>query len=194
MKKLVVGLFFLLSLTLLSGNGFSSWNKVEESPPSKEQMEKIRKRVASLRMWRLTQILDLNSKTASKLFPVINEYDKRRLVIEQIMGKNMRRLRSSVETAGEDELHMLVNNLKNNHWKLQEINNQEMEKLEGILSVRELARFMIFKQDFDQELKRTISRVKEKRKKTFRKKSDITPPAKSPLPTLPDVHPDDTED
>lgn len=43
-----------------------------DRPPTKEQMENVRERIETLRMWKLTKTLDLDEKTSAKLFPLLN--------------------------------------------------------------------------------------------------------------------------
>lgn len=185
MKKSISWIFIVLSLTLFAGQGFCQPSEELKKPPSKEQIEKIRKKVETLKMWRLTDALELSEETASKAFPVIKEYDKKRLDIEQDMRKDMSKLRQSVDTASEDELRDITKRLEDNHRKLQEINGEEMKKLGDILSVRERAKFIIFKQDFDKEMKNIIAEAKERHEKGLRGRPMRPPTEETPEPPLP---------
>ncbi|TNF53760.1 MAG: hypothetical protein JSV71_00095 [Nitrospiraceae bacterium] len=171
MKRIIFGVSFLLSLMLLTGQGHSQMFHGLKDSPSRAQFERTQKRVEALRMWKLTQSLNLDEETAAKLFPVINKYDRKRLTTEQEMRKNMRKLRRSVNTASEEDLNTLMKNLKSHHLRLQEIQHEEMSRLKDILTTRDMAKFMIFKQDFDREMKRRIFEARERRKKEFREKA-----------------------
>ena len=63
--------------------------------PTKEQMERVRKRIETLRIWKLTKVLDLDEKSAARLFPLLNRYDKRRAEIERSLRDGMRDLREA---------------------------------------------------------------------------------------------------
>ncbi|MEE8328742.1 MAG: hypothetical protein V3R54_02300 [Thermodesulfovibrionia bacterium] len=168
MKKYISGLFLLLSLTFFSGQSFSEPPGVFDNPPSKEQMERTRKRVETLKMWKLTKILDLDEQKASKFFPVLNKYDKKRLTVAREMRKNMKKLRASADTANPDELRNIIRRVEANHRRLQGIDNEEMERLRDILTARDLAKFIIFKQDFDREMKKIIAKVRKRRIRKYR--------------------------
>lgn len=172
MKRYISGIFLVASLMLFTGQGFCKPPEDYKRPPSGEQLEKLRKRVETLKMWKLTKSLDLNEETASKLFPLIKEYDKKRLSVEIDMRKDIKKLRKTINTASEAELRDIIKKLKYHHKKLQEINDEEMGKLSDILTYREMARFIIFKQDFDREMRNIISEVREKRLKRFRDKDE----------------------
>lgn len=184
MKRYIFGIFFVLSLTFFTGQGLCQPPEDFKKPPSKEQIERIRKRVETLKMWRLTKALDLNEETASRLFPLMNKYDKKRLTVEQNMKKDMRKLRKSVDTATDEELRAIIKRLKEHHKKLQEINDEEMKELSNILSDREMAKLLIFKQDFDREMKNIISEVRKKRGRRSKNRGMMSPleepPAESP--------------
>ncbi len=172
MRKYIFCISLVLALTLPAGPGFSR--------PPEERLEKTWKRIETLRMWRLTQRLDLDEETASRLFPVINRYDKQRLALRRDMRRDMRELRKSVETAGEDKLRGIIEKLRERRMKLQEINEEEMEKLAGILSTRELAKFIIFRQDFDRELRKIIAKARGKKAEGLKKNGGKTSPGDAP--------------
>ncbi|NOZ69605.1 MAG: hypothetical protein GXP46_10290, partial [Deferribacteres bacterium] len=149
MRRYIFCILLVLALSLPAAPGFSRPPEDFKNRPPKERIEKTWKRIETLKMWRLTQRLDLDEETASRLFPVINRYDKQRLALQRGIRRDMRELRRSVETAGEDKLRRIMKRLRERRMKLQEIDAEETEKLAGILSTRELAKFIIFRQDFD---------------------------------------------
>ncbi len=169
MKKYIFGIFIVLTLTFFTGQAFCQSEDFDK-PPSKKQIEKIRKRVETLKLWKLTQALDLDEETAAKLFPLINKYDKKRFVIEQSMRKDMKKLRRSVDTASPEKLGELIRRIEDNYKELQEINNQQLEELRGILPVRKVAKFIIFKQDFNREIRKIIRESRHKKGKFKDKK------------------------
>ena len=179
MKGFIFAVFFMLGLTLFIGEGLAHQVEDTNKPMSKEKKQRIIKKIATLKMWELTKVFDLDEKRASKLFPVINKYDKRRFVIRVNMRNDMRKLRESVDTASEGELGKIFIRVKNNHLKLQEIDDEELIKLKNMLTVREMARFIIFKHDFNREIKGRIFRIREKRARKLMYK-DMRPPAESP--------------
>ena len=169
MKKYIFGVFIVLTLTFFTGQAFCQSEDFDK-PPSKEQIKKIRKRVAILKLWKLTQALDLDEATAAKLFPLINKYDKKRFVIEQSMRKDMKKLRRSVDTANPEKLEELIRRIEGNHRELQAINYQQLEKLREVLPVRKHAKFIIFKQDFNREMRKIIREARKKKGKFKGKK------------------------
>lgn len=72
MKKYLLVLFVSLALLFsMTDAGFClspENNDPGARPPTPEQREKLRKRIETVKMWKLTQMLDLSDKTAAELF------------------------------------------------------------------------------------------------------------------------------
>jgi hypothetical protein len=169
-KKMFMGTVLLIFFIFFAGQGISYSLEDSQGPPSKKRIERIRKKVVTFKMWRLTEKLDLDEKSASRLFPLIKRYDSKKMPIEQGMRSDMRRLRKIVDTAKEEELQNIIEKMKENHRKLEEINAEEMSRLGDILTVRDMARFMIFKHDFQRDMRKRIYEIKAKRRKNFKKR------------------------
>jgi hypothetical protein len=165
MKRFIFLISLLLISSLFTNQGLCHPPKDFKEQPTKEQVERIRKRIETLKMWKLTKILDLDEETASKLFPILNKYDKKRLAIEQEIRKDMKRLRKSIDTATENELRDIIKILKGHHRELEELNDEEMEELEGILSVKDIAKLIVFKHDFNREIRGLIEDARKKRRR-----------------------------
>ena len=164
MKKYILGIFAVLTLTFFTGQAFCQAEDFDK-PPSKEQIEKIRKRIETLKLWKLTEALDLDEATAVKLFPLINKYDKKKFAIERSIRKDMKKLRKTVDTASPDELKELIRKIEENHRELQAINSAQFEELKAVLPVRKVAKFLIFQQDFSREIRKIIREAKQKKGK-----------------------------
>lgn len=175
MKKHILWISIVLSLIFFTGQGICQQSEDFNKPPTKDRIEKIRKKIETLKLWRLIKDLDLNEATASKLFPLINEYDKKRLTVEHDMRKDMKKLRESVNTASDNEIRDMVKKLQGLHSRLQEINDEELKKLSNILTDRELAKYIIFKTDFDREMKNIIAEIRHKRGAGLKNKSMMKP-------------------
>jgi hypothetical protein len=132
-------------------------------PPAKEQAEKVRKRVETLRMWKLTNALDLDEKTSTLLLPVLSRNDKIRSAAEGDLRENMRDLREALKERRGGQLKTILERLDHNHKALQKINDEERAELKKILTVEQQAKFIIFQQEFDLEIRRAIAESRERR-------------------------------
>ncbi|MBI5198410.1 MAG: hypothetical protein HZA09_00075 [Nitrospirae bacterium] len=179
---------FKIFLVVLLVAGFSTVSLAEpqediERPPSKEQMEKVRKRIETLKMWKLTQALELDEKTSAQVFPLLSKYDKKRGEIEQSLRGSMRELRESLREKREGNLKNILDKLEENHKALQRIKEEEWSELKKILTLEQQARFILFQQEFEREIRKIIAEAREKRLERFRKEKTERPlPQERPLP------------
>lgn len=160
----------LLSIILLLGLAANSAAEPAEDfdrPPSKEQMEKIRKRVETLKMWRLTEALNLDEKTSALVFPILNRFDKKRYELEESLREGMRDLRESLRDKKEERLKKILNKLEDNHRTLQNLKQDEWAELKKVLTVEQQARFIIFLTEFEREVRKLIAEAREKRQGRF---------------------------
>jgi len=146
-----------------------------ERPPTREQMEKVRERIETLRMWKLTKALDLDEKTSAQIFPLLNKYDRKRLAIEQALRDEMRDLKESLRERREGRLKGILERLEQNHREMQRINDEEWAELKRILTVEQQARFIIFRQEFDREIRKIIAEARERRHERFGKERPLPP-------------------
>lgn len=154
-----------------------------DRPPSKGQFEKVRKRIETLRMWKLTQALDLDEKTSSQLFPVLSKYDKKRAEIEKSMREGMKELREAVKEKREGNLKSILDRLEQNHSAMQTLNDEERAELKKILTIEQQAKYVIFQQEFDREIRKIIAESREKLPERLRKERGERPiPPERPLP------------
>lgn len=176
MKKHILEI--LLSAFMLIG--FATAGMAEppdfDRPPTREQMEKVRERIETLRMWKLTKTLDLDEKTSSQLFPLLNKYDKKRLTIEQALRDGMRDLRDALRNRREGQLRGILDRLEQNHKEMQRINDEEWAELKRILTTEQQAKFIIFREEFDREIKKIIAEARERGRERFGKERRPLPP------------------
>ncbi len=158
---------FLLVFLLVFGFAVNSLAQPPEDfdrPPTKEQMEKVRKRIETLRMWKLTRALDLDEGTSAKLFPLLNKYDKNRTEIERALRNDIKELRESLKEGREGhQLKNILDRLEENHRAMQRTNDEERAELKKILTIEQQARFVLFQHEFDREIRKIIAEARERR-------------------------------
>ena len=166
MKKNIIKILLIFFLALgFSADGIASPDRDDHNrPPSKEQMERVRKRIETMKIWKLTKALDLDEKTAARLFPLLNKYDKKRAEIERDIKDNMMDLREALEDEKESKLRDLIERLEKSHKALQSLNDEERAELKQILTVGQQAKYLIFLQEFNREIRRIIEEARSRRR------------------------------
>ena len=127
--------------------------------PDAMKREEVRKKVETVKMWRLTEELKLDEKTGAKLASFLSALDeKRRGLIHERMD-TMKDLRTLVKTGKPDEkkLKADLDKLEKTHREMVELEGKEINGVKDILSVEQQARYVIFQQEFRRELRGMIA-------------------------------------
>jgi Spy/CpxP family protein refolding chaperone len=165
MKKNVIKILLLFFIV----GGFTTQGFAEplgylDGPPSKQQRDRVRKRIETLKMWKLTKALDLDETTSAKLFPILNKYDKRKAEIHQTLREGMREMRRSLKENRTDQLKNILAMLEDNRRALHSINSEEWAEMKKVLTVEQQAQFILFRHQFDREVHKLIDDARERRK------------------------------
>jgi len=161
-KTMAKILVFVIILFGFAAHGLAEPQDFEK-PPTKEQKEKVRQRIETLRMWKLAKDLDLDEKRSAQLFPLLNRYDKRRAEMEYAMQGNIKELRESLREKREGQLRDILDRLEQNHKGMQNLRDTEWEELKKILTIEQQAKYVIFLQEFDREMRRIIAQARGRR-------------------------------
>lgn len=129
------------------------------NPPSEERREEIRKKIEAIRIWRLTEELKLDAGSSARLASLLGPLDQKRreLLREQI--ELMKELRSSLRAARPDEgkIKSLLENFEHNNHAMQELRDREIKGLKEVLTTEQQARYLLFQQEFQREMREMIS-------------------------------------
>ena len=137
----------------------------DETPPPFEKREKIRKRIELIRMWKLTEELDLTEETGTKLFPILHKYDEKRIGLQKERQNIMNQLRKSLEdeATSDEEIEAAMDNLEKKALAQSDLIRQQREELKGVLSPRQQAKFILFQREFHREIRKIITEARERR-------------------------------
>ncbi len=145
MKKLI---FFLLPLFVLFGQVRSG----EKDP--REIIEK-------LRIYKLTEILDLTEEQTTKLFPRLKEMRKTEQEFHRQRTELIKQMKDLItNNAREQELLKILNRYQELQKKRMITQTEEIENLRKILTPVQQAKFLIFQEDFEREIRELIREVK----------------------------------
>ena len=174
--SIIVGLFILgLSLPCFSqppGEGRprgpdSPAFGGDEPPPPFEKREKIRKRIELIRMWKLTEELDLTEETGAKLFPILHKYDEKRVELQKERKDIMNQLKKTLEDEAttDEAIEAAMDNVEKNALAQSDLIRQQREELKGVLSPRQQAKFILFQREFHREIRKIIAEARERRRR-----------------------------
>lgn len=129
-----------------------------------EEREKVKERINMIRMWKMMEVLDLSREQSEQLFPVLERIEEKRRELFQDRGRTIRELRNTVkgENPDEDALRELMGRLEKNHEDLEGLYKEERSAVGKVLDIAQQARYLIFKENFERELRSIIRDVKER--------------------------------
>lgn len=138
----------------------------EAREASPEQRDKLLKRIRLVRMYALTEALDLDEATAAKLFPFLKTLDAKRKDHEARKKEHTKALRKMVRAENfppkkVDEHIAALAQLKIERAESQA---EETEGLKEILSPAQRAKYVMVREKLEQEIRRTIREHRRERR------------------------------
>jgi Spy/CpxP family protein refolding chaperone len=136
--------------------GFSDQDR---GPAFEAKREEIRKRVDAVRIYRMTEELKLDEKTSGQVSSILSSFDQKRRDLQKDQMSSMRSLREVMRTEKPDEAKIkpLLTKLEGNHRQMENLWDSELKSLKDLLSTEQQARFILFQQDFQHNMRRMLS-------------------------------------
>lgn len=133
-----------------------------EAPPQSERRDEVLKKIEAIRIWRLTDALKLDEKTAAKFIPAISALDRSRRDLMQANQETLRELRAALDTGKPDErrLKAALDKLRLNHREMMKLQDKEFDAARDHLNIEQQARYSLFLQDFRREMRGMIGRAR----------------------------------
>ncbi len=121
--------------------------------------------IEKVRIYRLTQELDLTTEQAIEFFPKLKDLQK----IEKEFGEEKMRLLDEMkfllrEGAAEKDILEAVSHYEDAHKKKLEKQLMKLKEVWQILTPVQRARFLIFREEFNREIREMIKQIKKHRK------------------------------
>jgi hypothetical protein len=131
--------------------------------------DKDRKMLEAMRIARMTEELQLTDRQIAEFFPKLKEME----ASMRGMGKNQRKLINQLDSllnagAKEQELKAKMTQIENSEAEKWQQMRACKAKLDGILTVKQKARMLVFNQKFDEEIRDMVRDIRQKRMKQFK--------------------------
>jgi len=147
MKKLI---FLMLPLMILFAQ-----EPFDEKDP-REIIEKVR-------IYKLTEILDLTEEQTTKFFPHLKEMRKTEQDFHKQRMDIIQELKDLIKTnVQEKEIMSVLNRFQEIQKKNMMIQIKELKNLRQILTPVQQAKFLIFQEDFEREIRDLIKEVRKR--------------------------------
>jgi len=126
---------------------------------SEKKREEIRRKIEAVRIWRLTEVLNLDAATGAKLSSLLSSMDLKRRDVMKDYTHAMKELRVYVGSAKPDEskIKLALETIEKRHHDMEAIRDQELSGLKTILTVEQQGRFLLFQQEFNREMRKMFA-------------------------------------
>lgn len=156
MKTKSVGIILAAVLVL----GATAFGQNRGQMGGGQNRDRVRDNLATLRLLRLTQALDLTEEQTAKIFPTINRIEKEKSRIQRELSVQIRSLRGLLQdaTAKDDKILPLLKGLKAGREAVRSLDVELEAFLEANLTAAQSARYVLFSIDFMRNLTDAVNR------------------------------------
>ncbi len=154
-------IFFVGLLVLFLIHSSSAQAPFYRMHPDKEAREVLE----TLRIWKLTRDVKIDSKQGETVFPKIQEIDEALNKHEENEASLFKELKELVESdeKNEEALQKVVETIQQERDNFQKKMDELRNELMSMLSVEQKARYLLFEQDFPRDVRRMLGRLKGER-------------------------------
>ena len=122
----------------------------------------LRAVIEKIKICRLTQELDLRTEQTAILFPRLDELQK----IEKLYNEQKRQILAELKglldrNAGDEELTLVLSRYQTMNRQKVEVQLVKTEEIKKILTPVQQARYLIFEDEFNREIRAMIKEVKK---------------------------------
>jgi len=136
-------------------SGFGPGGGPANGRPTEQQREEVRKKVEAVRLARLTETLQLDEKTAAKFIPAITAIDQKRRALMKENQETIRELKIMLHATPPDDakLKVAISAIDRNRREIVSLLDKEFSAARDNLTVAQMARYLLFNQEFQQEMR-----------------------------------------
>ncbi len=133
-----------------------------------DNRDEVMRRIEMLRIWRLTEILNLDPAHATKIFPTLSRYDKHFRQMGQEKDRLLGALKTELKKENPDSAKL--SNISAEIFLIEkeamEIREKMFDELKDIFTPEQMAKYIIFEIKFQKEMEEIIHKVRRDRART----------------------------
>lgn len=135
--------------------------------PRTARRERVRQRIRAMRAWYLTEELGLDDGTASRLFPVLGQYDERLAAVHRRGVELRRALRRAMSGSRPDQtsIDRLLDDLLTHYDNLYRVQRERLVAVRKVMSPSQSARLVLILPRLDDAVRREIERATKQRRR-----------------------------
>ncbi len=139
----------------------------------------IEKLIESLRIVKMTEALNLSEEQSIKVFTKIGQIEREKKVLQKKKIEAIQNLRELIDSgAHEEDVKKSVENIKNLAVSIKDQDETLIKYLEGVLSVEQQAKYILFAEDFQKDIRKMIGHARDGR---FKEREGANIPTPKPM-------------
>jgi Spy/CpxP family protein refolding chaperone len=162
MKRILIPIVLILFLAP-TGMVFAQGppSSADDRSSRREEREKIRENIETLRMWKLLEALNLTAEQSTQFLPVLKEFQTAKRSFEDSRRDLLEELETALETSpNEEKLKEILTKMENNRKQFLAESESYLEKAKSILSIEQQAQLFLFEEKFERRIRETIEQIR----------------------------------
>jgi hypothetical protein len=154
-------ILLILAITTISGYAQPGDFRGKKGRMPAERRQHLQERIETMRIWKLTELLNLDESKALKFFPRYKVFNTELDSINNQFHEIKIQLDEKLESDSETGYTNLVSELKTLSLAKSEITFEFVESVSDILSEREKVQLLIFQQEFGRRIREMVREIQE---------------------------------
>ena len=144
---------------------------VQDEPVSSSEL-RTEENLVTLKLLRLTRVLELTEEQTAKIYPVVTRLEKEKHVLLKDLNVEMRGLRGLLGTEKPDEAKIMagVDRVKALRLSVRQKDEELDQFLKKSLTVSQYAKSLLFEVDFNRRLSEVLDRARTARSPLMKKR------------------------
>lgn len=166
MKRLKLsGRFFLIFVFLLAAQAGYAQRPPGHPFPEEGKRERLREEIETMKMWKMLEVLDLTQEQSDKFLPAWRETQKAEKTFREKREDLLKSLEAVLgeEKPDEKKIREILGQLDKERLQMEEVQQRFRQKAEGVLTLQQQARLLLFEDRFEKRMMEIIRQYREKR-------------------------------
>ena len=137
-----------------------------EGPPRNEDRARMRERIHMMKMWKLTEVLELDEQTTAKLFPLMREFAVKQQELRTKRGEIVKQMRQELDKDVPDSAVFgpLIDEFKQNELAIVEARITRLDDMSKLLGDEQVAKVIALISKFERRFKGLMGEARAMRK------------------------------
>lgn len=126
--------------------------------PEMERGERARQMIQSLKIWKVTELLDVDEKLAEKLYPRIREQERIRRESDEMIRDGIRAIQTELDKTppNEQALKKAVDHFAALRMKIARRDQEALNRILELLTVEQRAKYLVLEEEFPRMIRKFL--------------------------------------